>query len=85
MEQSNTLLAQIQKVEVSPFVWTRIQQKIAQPMQDQLSTNWIYAIAASILVLISLNIVAIEKDTQQRHTQILKNMNLMTDNNLYHE
>ena len=85
MEQSNTLLAQIQKVEVSPFVWTRIQQKIAQPLQDQLSTNWIYAIAASILVLISLNIFAIEIDTQQRHNQILKNMNLMTDNNLYHE
>ncbi len=85
MEQTNTLLAQIQKVEVSPFVWTRIQQKIAQPIQEPFSKTWTYAIAASMLILISLNIFAIEKDTQQRHNQILKNMNLMTDNNLYHE
>jgi len=62
MEQTNTLLAQIKKVEVSPFVWTRIQQKIAQPMQEPFSTTWTYAIAASMLILISLNIFAIEID-----------------------
>lgn len=85
MKQELEILNHIQKVEPNAFLYNRIQQKIANELNNNVSIKWTYAIAASIALLIFINIKVVEKNKTSNMTNLAKSMNLITDNNLYYE
>lgn len=86
MDNNLDILNNIKKVEASPFLLNRIQQKIEAEKQNTISTKWVYAMAASVLILLSLNVFAIVHKTEKNEAKaIAKNMHLLTNDNFYNE
>lgn len=85
MKQDLEILNNIQKVETPAFLYERIQQKITFEMSSKMPIKWTYAIAASIALLIYINIKVVEKNSSKNNFNLAKSMNLITDNNLYYE
>ena len=72
-------LKNIQKVEASPFLFTRIEQGIRNKKEQKLSAKTIWATVASLSLLILLNLAALkfEKNNQT------ESYNSTINNNLY--
>lgn len=86
MEQTLDILNNIKKVDASPFLITRIQQKIEIDKINSISTPWVFSIAATVFILLCLNIFTIAKKPQMNEVSSLaKNMNLLNNDNFYNE
>ena len=72
-------LKNIQKLEASPFLFTRIKQGIRNKQEQKLSAKTIWATVASLSLLILLNLAALkfEKNNQT------ESYNSTINNNLY--
>jgi hypothetical protein len=72
-------LKNIQKLEASPFLFTRIEQGIRNKQEQKLSAKTIWATVASLSLLILLNLAALkfEKNNQT------ESYNSTINNNLY--
>ena len=55
-------LNNIQKVEASPFLFTRIEQRIRNKKEQKLSAKTLWATVTSISLLILLNLVALNSN-----------------------
>ena len=86
MEQTLDILNNIKKVDASPFLITRIQQKIEIDKINSISTPWVFSIAATVFILLCLNVFTIAKKPQMNEVSSLaKNMNLLNNDNFYNE
>ena len=86
MEQTLDILNNIKKVDASPFLITRIQQKIEIDKINSISTPWVFSIAATVFILLCLNVFIIAKKPQMNEVSSLaKNMNLLNNDNFYNE
>ena len=80
------LLTSIQAVEVSPFLFTRIQQRIQNATQPTISTTWTWAIAVLFLCLLTLNIGLIRGQYIQNDLpQVATTIDFIPNHNLYNE
>lgn len=77
------LLNTIKKVEPSDQLYARIQSRIEIQKQNVIAMPKVYAIAASILLIIGVNILAITSNYNQSSTQISTFVD--TQNTLYNE
>ena len=86
MEQTLDILNNIKKVDASPFLITRIQQKIEIDKINSISTPWVFSIAATVFILLCLNVFTIAKKPQMNEVSSLaQNMNLLNNDNFYNE
>ena len=73
-------------MEASPFLLTRIQQKTTNQTNEYISTKWVYAMAASVLLLLCINVFTIvKKEKTNPIASLAKNMNLLNNDNFYNE
>ena len=79
------LLSTIQKIEVPPFLLTRIRQKIETFHADRYSKSLTRTLGFSFALVLCLNIfVFVKIDEPSSQTQgIAATMNLLPDNTLY--
>lgn len=85
MKDSLEALKYVKKVEVSPFLLTRIKSKLEQ-LEETISkpAAWSLASFTVLLLLITLTI-GVKKIKADTSTNLVDEMELMTNNNLYHE
>lgn len=86
MKEPFDMLSQIQQVDVPPFLWTRIQQKIKSEQENKFSPAFAYLLGLSFLLLIGLNVSAIKQKTYHTVSEsnnIAQTMNLLPNNTLY--
>lgn len=81
------LLDTIQRVEASPYLLTRIQQRIESKQATRFSTTWSWAIGISFVVLLLLNIATIRNNhgSSTHENNLAQSMNLLPNHNLYNE
>lgn len=75
----------IKKVDVPPFLLTRIQQRIQNELSNSVSVRMAYAITVSLVLLLSINgfVMLQDNKTIGAESSIAKSFQLMPDNNLY--
>ena len=78
-------LNKIKRVEASDFLLTRIQQRIANQQENNISKSWAFTLSASFVLLFAINIVAFSQWNSSANTNqnLVQEMNLSTNNNLY--
>jgi hypothetical protein len=78
-------LENIQRVEAPEFLFTRIQQKIQQKKQHTLPPRFAWAVAASLLLILSLNLFVVFNSSRKAEeaSNWTKSMNLVNDNSFY--
>ncbi|MES2515747.1 MAG: hypothetical protein V4580_16460 [Bacteroidota bacterium] len=85
LDSNLDLLKQITKVEASPFLITRIQQKINNTYYTKLSPRLAFGLSASFILLVVLNIavIAMYHNNTKQEPNLVQSMNLMPHNSLY--
>lgn len=85
MNSETELLATIQKVEIPPFLITRIEQKIRGNRTEMVTPRWVFAVGLSIIIVLFININLIKnyKTNGAEKSSLVQSMNLMDDHNLY--
>jgi|JI9StandDraft_1071089.scaffolds.fasta_scaffold01616_7 hypothetical protein len=81
-------LEQVERVEISPFIWTRIQQRISQNESRFMVSKreWQLTFVALVLMLL-VNLAALKSDrgaADEIHSFAVT-MNMMPQNSLYDE
>jgi hypothetical protein len=78
-------LDNIRQVEAPEFLLTRIQQKIQQKRENNLSPKIAWALAASLLLILSLNIFVLlsHSNKNEAANNWTHGMNLVNDNSFY--
>lgn len=81
------LLDTIQRVEASPYLLTRIQQRIESKQASRFSTTWSWAIGISSVVLLLLNIATLRYNhsVSSNENNLAHSMNLLPNHDLYNE
>lgn len=89
MKSELDLLKQVQKAEVSPFLYTRILQRVADLGNAPAPVKWRFAFAVITVTLLVLNISIIffAKPKQRGNDieKVISSLNLSSSNELYHE
>lgn len=78
-------LHKIKTVDVSPFLYTRIQQRIKDSASDLVPKKLVWTVSLSMLAILFVNagaIVWVAKKNQKTNT-VVESMGLMPDNELY--
>ena len=88
MKNPSEILQRIKKVEASPFLLTRIQQKIKDAHEQQVGKFWYRTALATFIVLLCVNIYAIRNinvinTNKSDRDSVFEDMNLIDNNNLY--
>jgi hypothetical protein len=74
----------IQKAEVSPYLFSSIQQKIKNKKDEEVPVKWAWTAIASICLILVIDLAALS--IQQNGFEQKKDaFSLMPNNNLYHE
>lgn len=78
-------LSKIQKVEASPYLLTRVQQKIKLELEENISPVWAWSLAIPFLVFFVLNISLYTSNNNQESSSktLIEEMNLIQNNSLY--
>lgn len=85
------LLKQIKEVDAPPFLLTRIRQQINNLGATEAPVKWKWAFALTSVVILAFNISILLTSTTSATTKnagvenIVKSMNLSTQNDLYNE
>ena len=84
MEPEFELLNSIKKVEVSPFLITRITQKIENQIQS-ISPRLAYSLGLGFFIVILLNVFVLVNNTQllKQQDNLAKSMRLLPENTSY--
>ncbi|MGL4596927.1 MAG: hypothetical protein ACRCYO_05340 [Bacteroidia bacterium] len=85
MDNEFNILRNVNQVAPSPFLWTRIQQKIEQHKANRLAPKWAFSLAAVVLLVISVDFVLIKKQKAKPERDLVESMSLMPQNDFYHE
>lgn len=76
-------LEKIEAVEVSPFLFTRIQAKVQEQLLDRLSTKKSVVYLAGIALIIVLNVLVLSSRSADKNDNLVSEMNLAPSNQLY--
>jgi hypothetical protein len=77
-------LEKIETVEVSPFLFTRIQAKVQEQLLDRLSGKQTVVYLVGIAVVVVLNVLVLRgMSSSNANTDLVSEMNLMPTNQLY--
>lgn len=81
-------LKKIRSVDAPPFLFTRIEQRIASSSASVVSLKLRFAVVSSLLVLAVINIFAVSEFTSHRNQEssiqhLVSDMNLNSSNNFY--
>ena len=78
-------LEKIQRVETSPFLFTRIQQKIEQSKKERMPKSVALTVSFSVALLLAINaIVLVNYNSKENTTEsFAKSMHLSSNNSLY--
>lgn len=87
MKDYSDILTQIERAEISPFVWTRLQQKLENKSTSKISINASRAMVVSLMLLLVLNMFALNRTQKQDDSMInfAESMNLFPQNSIYGE
>lgn len=78
------ILSKIEAVEVSPFLFTRIQAKVQEQVFDRLSTRKSVVYLTGIALIIAVNVMALRTmNTPDKNTDLVSEMDLAPSNQLY--
>lgn len=78
------ILEEIGAVEVSPFLFTRIQAKVQEQLFDRLSTRQSILYLSGIALIIALNVMVLQtKQAPDKDANLASEMNLSPSNHLY--
>lgn len=85
MEFNLDILKQIQKVEVPPFLFTRIQQQIDNGYSLKFSKRLAWSLGISFLIVLIMNAAVLTYGTKKagRSNDLAQEMGLMPKNSLY--
>jgi hypothetical protein len=85
LEMNLNDLQNIQKVDASPFLWTRIESKITQIVEDRVSKKQLVLYFASLVVLITINIYAFSSSDSSSNSDsnLADQLELVDTNQLY--
>lgn len=87
MKDPIELLSHIQQVDAPPFLFTRIQQKIKEEKENQLSPKWAWTLGISVLLFMTLNIALFSshnRENKQNYEQeMAQSFQLLPNNTLY--
>lgn len=76
-------LGKIESVEVSPFLFTRIQAKVQEQLLDRLSTKQTVVYLAGIALIVALNVMVLGAKNADKNESLVSEMNLAPTNQLY--
>lgn len=82
VENWETQLSNIQKVQAPPFLFTRITQKIVRENQV-FSSPWAWTLSATLALLMLFNLVVITKYFQPKHEAEIVAGQFFQTNNFY--
>ncbi len=88
IEEQIKLLNWINKVEVPYFLYTRIQQRIKNNLENRLNPSIAWALSLSFVVLFLLNLFVIHRSSMKNVPQlnsIVSGMHLLQNNSMYNE
>jgi hypothetical protein len=80
------MLQNIERVEAPMFLFTRIQARISQQLEEHVPVKYVYAAAFSLMVLLVLNVWTMQESTIQTKDNIavvVEGMDLMPSNSFY--
>jgi len=85
MEDFLKSLESIKQVEAPPFLFTRIQQRIQNELDNRVPMKLVYSIAASFVILLSINAFTMlqHNHSTKEEANIAQAFQFMPDNNLY--
>lgn len=83
LEMNLNDLQKIQKVDASPFLWTRIESKISQIVEDRVSKKQLVLYFASLVVLITINLYAFSSSNSSSNSNLADQLELVDTNQLY--
>ncbi len=84
-------LKKIEKVDVPPFLFTRIQGRIDALEPASVPVQWMWKYAAAAVLVLALNtsifLTYLNTDTQQSSgiSDVVSTMQMTTNNSFYHE
>lgn len=84
--ESNNLLEpleHINQVDAPPFLFTRIEQRIKSNALEKVTPVKLGLITASFVMILLINIVGISYTSESKSTDLLDQLNLQTNYNLY--
>ena len=78
------ILDKVQKAEVSPFLWTRIRQRIESVRQEKVTPAFAWSVSISFALVIALNVgVLLKKAHPSEDKEVAAAMHLLPHNDLY--
>ncbi len=78
------ILNKIEAVEVSPFLFTRIQAKVQEQLFDRLSTKKTVVYLTGIALVIAVNVMVLRTMyASDKNPDLVSEMNLVPSNQLY--
>lgn len=85
MEDPLKILEQVEKVDAPPFLFTRIQQKIAGAKYNRVSPKLAWAIGLGFILLIAVNGIALNSISQNSSTagNLAESLQLTSQHSLY--
>ncbi len=82
-------LKKISRVDVPPFLFTRIKQRIDSINDVPISLKWKFAFGASAIVLLALDIGMLTNFSKKKNVQgleqVVSSMQLSSSNDFYYE
>lgn len=81
------MLEEIKKVDAPEFLLTRIHQKIKDLEKNKFSLNLVWTFAASLIVLLVLNVLIINDGTKvkRKEVNLAEKFHLTPTNSFYNE
>ncbi|WP_430403353.1 hypothetical protein [Fluviicola sp.] len=76
-------LEKIERVEVSPFLFTRIQARVQEQFLDKLSTRQTVVYLTGIALIVALNVMVLGTKNEYKNENLVSEMNLAPTNQLY--
>lgn len=77
-------LEKIETVEVSPFLFTRIQAKVQEQLLDRLSAGKTVVYLTGLALIIALNLIVLRTgDSPAKDSDLVSEMDLAPSNQLY--
>lgn len=76
-------LEKIQKVDVSPFLWTRIESKISQIVEERVGKKQLVLYFATLVVLVVVNVFAFKSSAENSNSNLADQLELVDTNQLY--
>lgn len=80
-------LNKIEKVNPSPFLFSKIEQKIKEEVVNYVSNKWLVAASITLIVLFAGNSFLLNNELKPKtdNDDLIKVFQLNTNNQLYHE